>query len=47
MLFFGFWFGLTGVFIAPPLVAVILCLYRNLYITAIETNHSPVKSPPS
>jgi predicted PurR-regulated permease PerM len=46
MLFFGFWFGLIGVFIAPPLVAVMICLYRNLYITAIETRHSPVTSPP-
>jgi len=33
MLFFGFWFGLLGVFIAPPLVAVMICLYRNLYHT--------------
>jgi len=37
MLFFGFWFGLLGVFIAPPLVAVMICLYRNLYLPAIET----------
>ncbi len=46
MLFFGFWFGLIGVFIAPPLVAVVICLYRNLYITAIETRHLSVTSPP-
>ena len=45
MLFFGFWFGLLGVFIAPPLVAVMICLYRNLYLPAIETPHSPVTSP--
>jgi predicted PurR-regulated permease PerM len=36
MLFFGFWFGLLGVFIAPPIVAVIICLYRELYIPSIE-----------
>ena len=36
MLFFGSWFGLLGVFIAPPLVAVMICLYRNLYLPAIE-----------
>jgi len=36
MLFFGFWFGLLGVFIAPALVAVMICLYRELYIPAIE-----------
>ncbi len=42
MLFFGFWFGLLGVFIAPPLVAVMICLYRNLYLPAIETCHLPV-----
>ncbi len=36
MLFFGFWFGLLGVFIAPPFVAVMICLYRELYIPAIE-----------
>jgi predicted PurR-regulated permease PerM len=38
MLFFGFWFGLIGVFIAPPLVAVMICLYQELYIPAIEGN---------
>jgi len=37
MLFFGFWFGLLGVFIAPPTVAVMLCLYRNLYLDRIES----------
>jgi predicted PurR-regulated permease PerM len=36
MLFFGSWFGLLGVFVAPPLVAVMICLYRNLYLPAIE-----------
>ncbi len=36
MIFFGFWFGLLGVFIAPPTVAVLLCLYRNLYLSRIE-----------
>ncbi len=36
MLFFGFWFGLLGVFVAPPLVAVMICLYRELYLPAIE-----------
>lgn len=41
MLFFGFWFGLLGVFIAPPLVAVIICLYRNLYLPAIERCNLP------
>lgn len=37
MLFFGFWFGLIGVFIAPPLVAVAICIYRNLYLPKIES----------
>ncbi|HUE85074.1 MAG TPA: hypothetical protein VMO26_03265 [Vicinamibacterales bacterium] len=32
----GGWFGLLGVFVAPPLVAVMICLYRNLYLPAIE-----------
>jgi predicted PurR-regulated permease PerM len=36
MLFFGSWFGLLGVFIAPSSVAVLICLYRELYIPAIE-----------
>lgn len=36
MLFFGFWFGLLGVFIAPPLLAVMICLYQELYLPAIE-----------
>jgi predicted PurR-regulated permease PerM len=36
MLFFGFWFHLLGVFIAPPLLAVFICLYRELYLPAIE-----------
>ena len=36
MVFFGFWFGLLGIFIAPPLVAVMICLYRELYLPAIE-----------
>ncbi len=36
MLFFGFWFGLLGIFMAPPLVAVMICLYRNLYLVRIE-----------
>ena len=36
MLFFGFWFGLLGIFVAPPIVAVMICLYRELYIPAIE-----------
>jgi predicted PurR-regulated permease PerM len=36
MLFFGSWFGLLGVFVAPPLVAVLICLYRNLYLPAME-----------
>ncbi len=36
MLFFSFWFGLIGIFIAPPTVAVLLCLYRNLYLARIE-----------
>ncbi len=38
MLFFGFWFGILGVFIAPPIVAVLLCLYRNLYLPKIESH---------
>ena len=46
MLFFGFWFGLIGVFIAPPLVAVLICLYRNLYLPAIETRQPSGVSPP-
>lgn len=40
MLFFGFWFGLLGVFIAPPLVAVMICLYRELYLPAIEDSRA-------
>lgn len=36
MLFFGFWFGLLGVFVAPPMVAVMICLYRTLYLPRIE-----------
>ncbi|MES2504220.1 MAG: AI-2E family transporter [Myxococcota bacterium] len=32
MLFFGFWFGLLGVFIATPLTAILLCLYHELYL---------------
>ena len=36
MLFFGSWFGLLGVFVAPPLLAVMISLYRNLYLPAIE-----------
>ena len=32
----GSWFGLLGVFVAPPLLAVMICLYRNLYLPAIE-----------
>lgn len=38
MLFSGFWFGLLGVFIAPPLMAVMTCLYRELYLPAIENS---------
>lgn len=37
MLFFSFWFGLIGIFIAPPTVAVLLCLYRSLYLAKIES----------
>ncbi len=40
MLFFGSWFGLLGIFVAPPLVAVSLCLYENLYLPRLE------KAPP-
>lgn len=36
MLFFGFWFGLLGVFVAPALVAVGICLYRELYLPRVE-----------
>lgn len=36
MLFFGFWFGLLGIFVAPPLVAVMICLYRNWYLPRLE-----------
>lgn len=39
MLFFGFWFGLLGVFVAPPLVAVTICLYRNWYLPQLEGRH--------
>lgn len=38
MLFFGYWFGLLGIFVAPPLVAVMICLYRNLYLPQIEAS---------
>lgn len=36
MLFFGFWFGLIGIFIAPPLVAVGIFHYRRFYIKSIH-----------
>jgi predicted PurR-regulated permease PerM len=45
MLFFGSWFGLLGVFVAPALVAVFICLYRNLYLQAIERNDEARSSP--
>lgn len=45
MLFFGSWFGLLGVFVAPPLVAVFICLYRELYLPAIERNDLARSSP--
>ena len=38
MLFFGLWFGLPGIFIAPPSLAVMICLYRNLYLPTIEAD---------
>jgi predicted PurR-regulated permease PerM len=35
MLFFAFWFGLLGVLIAPPIVAIMICLYRELYLPTL------------
>lgn len=40
MLFFGSWFGLIGIFIAPPLLAVGILLYRRLYLQKIEGTES-------
>lgn len=41
MLLFGSWFGLLGAIVATPLVAVMICLYRNLYLPRIEDIHVP------
>lgn len=40
ILLFGFWFNLIGVFIAPPVLVVIICLYRELYLPLINNSQN-------
>ena len=40
MLFCGSWLGVMGVFLAPPILAVIIVLYRNLYLPRVNSRES-------
>jgi predicted PurR-regulated permease PerM len=46
MLFLGGWFGLIGVFIAPPLFAVLRTLYLMLYLPRVEAKKETRRSSP-
>lgn len=44
MLIFGSWFGILGIFISPPLFAVLMTVYLQIYRPFIDTK-SPVVAP--
>lgn len=45
MLFLGSWLGLVGVFIAPPLLAVLRVAYEDFYLDKIEEGESVARAP--
>lgn len=40
MLFSGSWIGVMGVFLAPPVLAILIVLYRELYLPGINSQKS-------
>lgn len=45
MLFLGSWLGLIGVFIAPPLLAVLRVAYEDFYLDEIEMGEGVARAP--
>jgi predicted PurR-regulated permease PerM len=45
MLFLGSWLGLVGVFIAPPLLAVLRVAYEDFYLDKIEAGEGVARAP--
>ena len=45
ILLFGQWFGIIGFFIAPPVLAILVLLYQEIYIAQIEAPLKPAAAP--
>lgn len=44
MLLMGHWFGLVGIFLAPPFLAVLRTIYLLIYIPKVEAMQEPAKN---